>query len=239
MQFDINHDLLAQARAVLWKRDRLVWIVGGAGSGKTTLCRSLSDRFDVTVYDMDAHIYGAYHGRFAPQRHPVNTAWASAPDGLAWLLDMSWERFDSFNRAALVEYLDLLAQDLRALDAHTFVVIDGGICNPALLAQALPPHQILCLARTDQSSQDIWEGSAERIAMRDSLSHLPDPGATWQKFLDFDARITATILRESIESGIDVDVWQPSESAEDRAARLAAMLGIAQSPDSQADGAPA
>ena len=133
MQFIINHDLLTQAQRTLSGRDNLYWLVGGAGSGKTTICRSLSTEFDIPIYDMDEHIYRTYHGRFSPTRHPTNTAWATSPNGLAWLLNMSWNEFNSFNQAALPEYLDLLAANLALTNAYDPVLIDGGICNPALL----------------------------------------------------------------------------------------------------------
>ncbi len=58
MPFIINHDLLTRSRAALFRRDRLYWVVGGAGSGKTTICEALSAKFELPVYDMDAHIYG-------------------------------------------------------------------------------------------------------------------------------------------------------------------------------------
>lgn len=61
MPFILNHDLLTQSRAALGRRDRLYWVVGGAGSSKTTTCRALSAKFELPVHDMDAHIYGAYH----------------------------------------------------------------------------------------------------------------------------------------------------------------------------------
>ena len=112
MPFPINSDLIVQAREVLSSRERLFWIVGGAGSGKTTICSILSERYALPVYDMDAHIYGTYHSRFTPERHPVNTAWSTSENGLAWLLSMSWDEFNNFNQAALPEYLDLLAEDL-------------------------------------------------------------------------------------------------------------------------------
>ncbi len=57
MRFILNKDLLAQSRTALFRRDRLYWIVGGADFGKTTICEALSAKFDVPVYDMDAHIY--------------------------------------------------------------------------------------------------------------------------------------------------------------------------------------
>ena len=162
MRFQVNQELLLQTRAALAGREALYWLVGGAGAGKTTVCNAFATRNGIAVYDMDAHIYGSYHGRFDTVRHPVNTAWSSAPDGLAWLLSMTWEEFDAFNQAALPEYLDLLGEDLAALPYAASIVIDGGICNPGLLAQVLPTRQIICLIAPGQSSAEIWAATAER-----------------------------------------------------------------------------
>lgn len=203
MTFPIDYELLADARRRLAGYP-LLWIVGGAGAGKTTLCRALAAQRGLPVYDMDAHIYGSYHGRFDPVRHPANTAWSTAPDGLAWLLGMTWDEFDAFNRAALPEYLDLFAEDLESMDPAILLLVDGGICTPALLSQAIPVDKIVCLSRPGLSSVEIWEQDPERLAMKDALAPLPDPEAAWRTFLDFDAAITRTILDECRRCGIEI-----------------------------------
>jgi hypothetical protein len=229
MRFTIDTDLLTQARAALSPRNRLYWVVGGAGSGKTTICRSLSARFGIPVYDMDAQIYGAFHSRFRLERHPVNIAWAAAQDGLAWLLDMSWDEFDSFNQAALPEYLDLLAEDLDANEPGAGVLIDGGICNPALIAQVIPTCQIVCLANPKQSSVEIWQGSDERNAMKEVIDQLPRPEDAWRKFLEFDERITVTILNECRENNISICSRDGTASVDEFAAAVAHALEISKS----------
>jgi len=226
MHCPINSDPLAQAGAALSGREGLYWVIGGAGSGKTTVCRVLSARLGIPVYDMDAHIYGAYHGRFTHERHPVNWAWSAAPNALAWLLDMSWDEFDSFNRAALPEYLDLLAQDLGATEGCAGMLIDGGISNPALIAQVISARQMVCLAAPEGSSARAWKGDDERRSMKQAVDQLPHPEEAWRKFLEFDERITATILRECIESHIPVCPRDETASAEELAERVARVLGI-------------
>ena len=226
MRFSVNADLLAAARRVLADRPRLYWIVGGAGSGKTTVCQSLSARFDLPVYDMDAHIYGAYHGRFTSERHPVNRAWASAENMLAWQLAMSWDEFDSFNRAALAEYVDLLAEELAGQPRDAGLIIDGGICTPALLAEVLPPRQIVGLSAPGLSSIEIWEGNAERAAMKEMIVQLPAGEDAWQNFLAFDEAITRTILAECSAAGIAVCTRRASEPVADFAGRVARVLGL-------------
>lgn len=228
MPFILNKDLLAQSRAALCRRERLYWVVGGAGSGKTTICQVLSAKFELPVYDMDAHIYGAYHGRFTQERHPVNSAWSSARDGLAWLLDMSWDEFNCFNQAALPEYLDLLAEDLEATKPNASVLIDGGICNPALIAQVISAPQIVCLARPEQSNAEIWNETDERKGMKEVVSLLEKPEEAWRKFLEFDDRITNTILKECQENDIVVCPRGETESVDEFAERVAHVLGIRQ-----------
>lgn len=226
MRYTINTDLLAHARAVLSGRDRLYWIIGGAGSGKSTICRALSARFSIPVYDMDAQIYGAYHSRFTAERHPVNRAWSSARDGLAWLLDLSWEQFDSFNRAALAEYLDLLADDLEGTDASTRILIDGGISTPAPLANVLPPRQIVCLAVPEQSSATVWDQPGERSAMKEAVYRLANPEAAWRTFLEFDRRITQSIQEECQQHAIAICTRREAETVDGLAERVAQILGV-------------
>lgn len=226
MPFVINQDLIKQACAFLARRERLYWLVGGAGSGKTTICRALSARYDIPVYDMDAHIYGAYHGRFTRDRHPVNKEWSTKQNGLAWLLDMSWAEFDSFNQAALPEYLDLLCEDLAVTSPRASILIDGGIFNPALLAQAVSPSQISCLEMPGQAGAEIWDETSERRDMKESVYQLAEPHEAWRKFIELDERTTQTILKECLENNISVCRRGETESIEQFAERVAHVLGL-------------
>jgi hypothetical protein len=178
---------------------------------------------------MDAHIYGAYHGRFTRERHPVNKKWSTAQDGLAWLLDKSWDEFDAFNQAALLEYLDLLSEDLDATNPSASILIDGGICNPALLVQAISPHQIVCLEIPERSSAAIWNETHERSSMKETIFQLAEPEKAWRTFLEFDKRITQTILKECQENNISVCPRGETESIDQFAERVGRVLGLRQS----------
>jgi hypothetical protein len=223
MPFPINSDLLVQAREVLSSRERLFWIIGGAGSGKTTVCSILAARYSLPVYDMDAHIYGTYHNRFTPDQYPVNTAWSTSANGLAWLLSMSWDEFDSFNQAALPEYLDLLAGDLADMPPDSPLLIDGGVSNPAMLAKVLPLRQIVCLAA--KPGANVWEG-IDRKAMKEAIYQLPNPEQAWRKFLEFDHQITCTIEEECRESRIKICRPRSSAALDDMAEDVARLLGL-------------
>lgn len=225
MEFLVDNRLLTNARTALSQRRNLYWLLGGAGAGKSTVCRLLAEQTGLPIYDMDAHIYGSYHSRFTAD-HPVNRAWAAAPNGLAWLLQMSWETFNQFNQAALPEYLDLLAADLEGPDYARGILIDGGICNPALLTQAIPPTQLVCLTAPEHSSAQVWEAGGERGEMRLFVDQLPNPEESWRKFLEFDARITETIWQESLACGIPVCIRSREDPIEAFAQCVGQTLGI-------------
>jgi hypothetical protein len=139
---------------------------------------------------------------------------------------MSWDEFDSFNQAALPEYLDLLAEDLDATEPNASVLIDGGICNPALIAQVISTRQIVCLAVPERSSAKVWNEIEERNSMKEVVYQLKNPEEAWRKFLEFDDRITHTILRECQENNISVCSRCETESVDEFAERVAHALGI-------------
>ena len=106
------------------------------------------------------------------------------------------------------------------------MLIDGGICNPALVAQVISPRQIICLAGPERSSAEIWEGSDERGAMKGYINQLPKPEGAWRKFLEFDEKITKTILNESQEIGIRICTRSETETVVNFARKVGQVLGI-------------
>ncbi|MCB8946679.1 MAG: hypothetical protein H6653_01575 [Ardenticatenaceae bacterium] len=225
-KFVISSALLEAAKATLANRPQVYWLVGGAGSGKSTICQALGNQFNLPIYDMDAHIYGDYHGRFSPTRHPINSQWAAALNGLAWLLEMSWAEFDAFNQAAVPEYLDLLAEDLEKLPPDDGLLIDGGIVNTAVAARAFPASQMVCLSRPGLSSRDVWQETPARLEMKAMFDYLPEPETMWQKFLEFDAKISQTILQESQTANIPICVRSETDSVALLANRIAQTLKL-------------
>jgi ABC-type dipeptide/oligopeptide/nickel transport system ATPase component len=225
MRFKINTSLLKEAESFFANRKNIYWLLGGSGAGKSTICQTLAKKFDLPLYDMDAQIYGTYHERFSEMRHPVNTTWSNAENGMAWLLGLDWEAFNNFHQAALPEYLDLLVEDLTSRNPDTLIIIDGGVWHPALLAQALPTEQIVCLA-TEESSRDVWEGNKERHTMKEMFAYFPDPDTSWQKFLEFDKRISTTVENEARQMAVPLLKRTKKESVEKLTARVIQTLGL-------------
>ncbi len=213
-RFPVNSSLLERARAVLCNRPRLYWVLGGACSGKSTLCAYLAKEKGIPIYDMDAHIFGDYAPRYTLQDHPASREWFDQPNPLEWALSLSWQEFDALNAATNVESLDLFAKDVGEMDPDQALVVDGGMAHPALVAQALNPSQLLCLARNPadarrgQGSRRAWETDPARADMKRSVLALPGGEEAWDKFLRFDQCLTETLLDECRQNGIRIVEFQ-------------------------------
>lgn len=219
--YSLQQPLLDQAKAVLASEANLVWLIGGSGSGKTTVARALGARAGVPVYDMDEAVFGRF--RFDPARHPATTAWFTAANPLHWMLSLPWEAFDALYRAANAEYLDLLADDLAG-QPDAPLLIDGGITHPSVLTQVIPASRVVCLERAEAQRAAEWDTAAARAPMRAEVLALPDGAALWRRFLDYDRRLTEMIGRESRACGVRAVAWGGGESVEELAERVLHLL---------------
>jgi len=228
--FQVDQALLEESGRVLASDPRVHWLLGGSGSGKSTVCRVLHAKLGVTVLDMDSRIYGAYHASFSPSRHPVSCQWHAAKDGMSWLLDMTWSQFEAFSRASLPEYIDLLSRELQTIGGPQPVLVDGGIWHPALLATVLEPSRIVCMRRDGLDASTLWAEPGARSEMRRAAMDLDATGAKWTRFLEFDDSITSTVATEAAEAGIVACGWSGSDSPADVAERVAGSFGFARRP---------
>lgn len=204
MLFELDRTLLREAAERLAPVRGLRWVIGGACSGKSTVCRTVSRWTGVPVYDMDEHVYGRYMSRYTASRHPASTAWFKRGDGLGWVLSLPWATFDDLNRATNAEFLDLVAQDLVERYRDRPVLVDGGITHPSVLTAVVDPGRIACLSVEDAESRRIWAEDQDRAGMRRAVERLPDGASRWTTFLTFNERMSATIDREARAEGIAV-----------------------------------
>lgn len=230
--FSVDEHLLEVVQERLTGRKNIYWIIGAASSGKSTISRAISAQSQVQLYDMDAHVYGSYAGLYDSERHPANTAWLSAPNPLAWQLDLTMEAFDAFNRAASVEHFDLFSQDAEIGDVQRPVLVDGGITHPSLLAKIIPQQNIFCIHVNRAERIHAWESAEERASMKQWIFDLPDPEEKWAKFLELDEAISQTIVAECQSNQIALFERDEHTSVPFLAEKIAAYFGIELSPSS-------
>jgi hypothetical protein len=201
-QFQVDQALIDSARVAFQRLPNLFWLVGSACTGKSTIAHAIAAHTGIAVYDMDAHIYGSYMPRYNAQQHPANAAWLAAANPLQWMLALPWAEFDAHNAATTAEYLALLVEDLQHHPPETPLLVDGGITHPALLAQVLPPSHIVCMTTTPAIRLQTWEADPARAEMKGWVQSLPDGAAMWARFLAYDQRMDATMVRESQQLAI-------------------------------------
>lgn len=222
---------ITTTRAAFGSNQPIFWVIGGACSGKSTVCQTVASQHDVTLIDMDARVYGRFIGRYDPLRHPASTAWLAAPNPLDYLLSMTWEDFNAHNRAAQLECLDLLGAELVERGAGGPLLVDGGITHPALLAQIVAAETIICLDAPDAVRVREWESAEDRAEMRDWIDALPNSQTKWQTFMRFDHRMTATIRRECREAGIKQIRRTEHTTVTELAQQVAAHFDLEGDPD--------
>jgi hypothetical protein len=211
--FPVDEALLAEAATRLRGHPRLRFVMGGAGTGKSSVCRQLHATMGAPVIDMDARMYGTWGDRWDPVRHPANSAWLGTADPLAWQLDLAPEAFLQFHAAATAEALDLLADELGefgqigqvgATDDGGAVLVDGDFGCLAVVARAVPPGSIVCLALPPGGSEAVWTSDPGRLGFLEAVAAvnaMPDPVA---RFLACDAALSERMVADATTTGATV-----------------------------------
>ncbi len=225
--FVVDDALLEAVAPELVRLERVCFVLGGSGSGKSTVCTELATRHGVEVLDMDARLYGSWHGSFDPVRHPANAAWSGSPDPLAWMLRLSPDEFLAFHAAAAAEALDLLVAEVRGRDPDLPLVVDGGFASVAIPARVVAPGRIAVLALPPAARSTAWTGSPDRRAFLDvvaGVDGVPDPV---ERFLALDRALSDALGHEAAAAGVRVLERRDGIAVEDVAAEVAALLRLA------------
>jgi hypothetical protein len=224
--FPVDEGLLASAAERLRAHPGLRFVLGGAGTGKSSICLRLHESNHVGVIDMDTRIYGTWGDRWDRTRHPASHAWMASADGLAWQLSLEPEAFLRFHAAATVEALDLLADELAGTDDTIPTLVDGGFGSLAVVARAVPPASIVCLALPPGRPESVWTVDPGRrgfLEMVAAVETVPDPVA---RFLALDAALSERMVADARAAGVAVIERAPGTSLDVTASLVVADLGI-------------
>ena len=224
--FPVDEALLASAAERLRAHPQLQFVLGGAGTGKSSVCLHLRESIHVAVIDMDARIYGTWGDKWDRTRHPATHAWMAVADPLAWQLALRPEAFLRFHAAATVEALDLLVEELGGTDDTVPTLVDGGFGSLAMVARAVPPASIVCLALPPGRSEAVWTadpGRREFLEMVAAVETVPDPVT---RFLALDAALSERMVADAGAAGLAVIERAPGTPLDVTAGLVAADLGI-------------
>ena len=218
--------LVEAARDALHGRSGLRFVVGAAGTGKTTVCIAIGERLRLDVLDMDARIYGSWHDRFDPVRHPASHAWSAAADPLAWQLALEPEAYLAFQEASTAEALDLLGDELHETDPARPLLVDGGFGSVAALARIVLPDRIVCLTLPRADQARAWTATEDRRAFLDLVAGVTAVDDPVGRFLALDAHLAGAMVHDSVASAIPVLERRPTDGIAPFAERVARALGL-------------
>jgi hypothetical protein len=222
----VDESLAEAARAALRERTGLRFVVGAAGTGKTTVCATIGERHRIDVLDMDARIYGAWHGRFDPVRHPASHAWSAAVDPLAWQLALEPGAYLAFQEASTAEALDLLGDEIRGTDPARPQLVDGGFGSVAVLARVVPPDRIVCLTLPPEDQARVWTATEDRRAFLATVAGVTAVADPVGRFLALDEHLAGAMARDSEACGVVVLGRSSAGGIADLAERVARALGL-------------
>ncbi len=222
----VDAALVDGAREALQARSGLRFVVGAAGTGKTTVCAALAERMGIDVLDMDARIYGSWHGRFDAARHPASHAWAVAPDPLAWQLALEPEAYLAFQAASTAEALDLLVDELRDMDPDRQLLIDGGFGSVGVLARVVATDRVACLALPLADQARVWTATEDRRAFLDMVAGVTAVADPVGRFLALDRHLARAMVEDAEAAGIPVLERRPGDAIAVVAGRVAGVLGL-------------
>ena len=188
--------------------ERVLWIGGGTGAGKSSVAIALAERHGIERYNYDWHDARDHSTRTRADRHPHRAAF------LAMSLDERWvtrtpAQMAEESLADFRERFELVIEDLAAVSTGP-VIADGFGLLPELVAPLLADlRQAIFFLPTPAFRE--WA-----LAKRGwvTIDGATDPSAARANRLARDALLTEYVRRTAIALGlliIDVDGSQPLE----------------------------
>jgi 2-phosphoglycerate kinase len=180
--------------------EKVVWIGGSTGSGKSSIADYLADRFGLAAYHVDA-FDREHEARRDPARHPATEAWAARSLDETWV-DLPVAELVEATLGFSRERFELVLEDLAALVERGGVVAEGFQLLPELVAPLLDgPRQAVWLVSTDRFR-------LEALQRRGTAWQMPkqtrSPARALQNRLDRDEELAARVRAEARSRGLKV-----------------------------------
>jgi len=114
--------------------ERVLWIGGGTGAGKTTIAKAIAERQGLERYDYDWQDARGHSDRSSAERHPYRAAFLALSMDQRWVLQTPEAMADS-TIGQFAERFEMVLEDLAAMDAPGVVAEGFG-----LLPELVAPH---------------------------------------------------------------------------------------------------
>jgi dephospho-CoA kinase len=136
--------------------ERVLWLGGMSGVGKTTAARLFAHRHDLRLYSLDARTY-EHASRLPPETRTLDEIWVEmTPTDLSdWFEEKARERFP------------LVVEDLLAIRDEAPIVVEGPQLLPELVAPLLASlERVLYVVAPPQIQQPLVSARGSDLAVR-------------------------------------------------------------------------
>jgi hypothetical protein len=161
----------------------VLWIGGGQGSGKSSVARALSRRFDLQLYNVD-------HRTWVHEPRMPRTEFQSLSMDERWVEPSPEQMLDWFLAASRHRFR-LVLEDLRELPSSPGVIVEGPQLFPTSVSAVLRSADQALFLLPDPAEQ------RERLSARGPMLNTSDGATARAKAVERDLMISLLFEREA------------------------------------------
>lgn len=215
------------ADAATWRGglDRVYWVGGGSGSGKSTVARRLAAIHGLRLYDTDAVM--ADHGRrTTAEDSPLMKAFAAMDEDERWVNRSPAVMRDTFHWFR-GEGFGLIVDDLLDLPREPPVVAEGFRLLPRLVRPLLSePRHAVWLIPTPELRSVAFESRRPSGAPWAFVDRTTDPDRALRNLLERDRMFTEGLAEEAKALGLHTVLVDTSMGEDDVVEVVADWFGL-------------
>jgi hypothetical protein len=216
--------LNSQSNELARRLERVYWIGGGSGAGKSTVARKLAAAYGLAHYSTDDAM-GAHAGRCDREACPELTKFKAMSMDERWVNRSPQVMLETFHWFR-GEAFDLIVEDLLALPSDQRVIVEGHRLLPRLVKPLLSRRdQAVWLIPTPQFRLAAFES---RGALMDIAGRTSAPRRALQNLLERDDLFTRRLEREVESEGLSAIKVESPITVDELTQRIAAQFGLRQ-----------
>lgn len=197
------------------------WLGGSPCSGKSSVSRLLSERLELSLYQVDFQLREQMD-RLDPERHPALSAWMAATCDERWLKPLDELMADAV--ACYTDHFSLILEDLNALSSEQITLAEGTALLPHLVAKlGIQPDAALWLTPAP-SFQIEYYGKRPWVA--GMLADCSDPERAFDNWMERDIQFARWVANEADHLGFALLRVDGSQSIEANAIAVADHFGF-------------
>ena len=200
----------------------VTWIGGSPCSGKSSMARLLTEKYDLAVYNCDDHFYD-HMAAATPENQPE----------LSRLSKMGWDEIWMRPVAELVqsevrvygEEFPMILDDLRAMPRMRPILAEGAALMPELVQGIQPdPCRSMWVVPSEAFQREYYPKRGEWV--QGILSQCSDPQTAFANWMARDAAFGEQAARTARAAGLYVLIVTGERSIAENAALAAVHFGL-------------